>query len=116
MQALDTAFAPIFMKLMKYKTKENLEEIKKYFYIVPFLIDALFPIQYKGDYMLIPILAMGYVFLAIRKMFANILVYYKKSIMLSLSGYFPAFVNLGLNSKIWYVCSSMDNTCKFYII
>ena len=112
MQSIDTAYAPIFMGLMKEKGSENLEKIKSYFTVMiflllfvylsmvlflPFLIEALFPKQYQGDYLLISILAMGFVFLAIRKMFANILVYYKKSLWISISGYIPAIVNLGLN-------------------
>jgi O-antigen/teichoic acid export membrane protein len=112
MQAIDTAYGPIFMALMKETTKENIEKIKSYFTVMtflllfvylgmvlflPFLIDAFFPEQYKGDYLLISILSMGFVFLAVRKMFANVLVYYKKSFWISISGYIPAIVNLGLN-------------------
>jgi O-antigen/teichoic acid export membrane protein len=112
MAAVDTAYAPIFMSLIKEKTKENIEQIKSYFTVMtflllfiylgvvlflPFIIEAFFPDQYQGDYLLISILSMGFVFLSIRKMFANILVYYKKSFWLSISGYIPAIVNLGLN-------------------
>jgi O-antigen/teichoic acid export membrane protein len=111
-QAITTAYDPIFMGLMKDRTKENLEKIKIYFTVMiflllfvylglvlflPFMIDIFFPIEYQGDYLLISILSMGFVFLAIRKMFANILVYYKKSLWISMSGYIPAIVNLGLN-------------------
>jgi len=112
MQAIDTAYTPIFMKLMKENTKENQNKIKTYFTVMiflllgiylglvlflPFMIDTFFPIKYQGDYLLISILSMGFVFLAIRKMFVNILVYYKKSFWISISGYIPAIVNLGLN-------------------
>jgi len=112
MQAIDTAYTPIFMALMKENTKENLNKIKVYFTVMIFLllgiylglilflplfIDTFFPVQYKGDYLLISILSMGFVFLGIRKMFVNVLVYYKKSFWISISGYIPAFVNLGLN-------------------
>ena len=112
MQAIDTAYTPIFMALMKENTKENLNKIKIYFTVMiflllgiylglilflPFFIDTFFPVQYKGDYLLVSILSMGFVFLAIRKMFVNILVYYKKSFWISISGYIPAIANLGLN-------------------
>jgi O-antigen/teichoic acid export membrane protein len=111
-QAIDTAYAPIFMALMKERIKENTEKIKSYFTVMtflllfvylgmvlflPFLIEAFFPEKYQGDYLLISILSMGFVFLAVRKMFANILVYHKKSFWISISGYIPAIVNLGLN-------------------
>jgi O-antigen/teichoic acid export membrane protein len=112
MQAIDTAYTPIFMKQMKEKTKESLEQIKSYFTVIsflllfiylgmvlflPFLIEKLFPLKYRGDYFLISIFSMGYVFLAFRKMLANILVYYKKSFWISISGYIPAITNLVLN-------------------
>jgi len=110
--AITTAYDPIFMKLMKDKTEESLYKIKIYFTVMiflllgiylslvlflPFMIDTFFPPKYQGDYLLISILAMGFVFLAIRKIFANILVYYKKSFWISVSGYIPAIVNLVLN-------------------
>ncbi|QKF66487.1 MATE family efflux protein [Arcobacter venerupis] len=112
MQAIDTAYGPIFMALMKEKTQENIDKMKSYFTVMtffllsvylsmvlfmPFIIDSFFPEHYRGDYLLISILSMGFVFLAIRKMFANALVYYKKSFWISISGYIPAIVNLGLN-------------------
>jgi O-antigen/teichoic acid export membrane protein len=112
MQAIDTAYGPIFMALMKEKTKENVEKIKSYFTVMtflllfiylgvvlflPFLIESFFPEKYQGDYLLISILSMGFVFLSVRKMFANVLMYYKKSFWISISGYIPAIVNLGLN-------------------
>jgi len=112
MQAIDTAYTPIFMTLIKNKTKQNLDKIKSFFDVMlffllviylgmilflPFLIETFFPQKYQGDYLLISILSMGFVFLAIRKMFTNILVYYKKSLWISVSGYIPAIVNLALN-------------------
>lgn len=112
MQSIDTAYGPIFMTLMKERTEENIGKIKSYFTVMtflllfiylgmvlflPFLIDTFFPEKYQGDYLLISILSMGFVFLAVRKMFANVLVYYKKSFWISISGYIPALVNLGLN-------------------
>jgi len=112
MQSIDTAYTPIFMVLIKEKTEENLEKIKSYFTVMiflllfvylgmvlflPLLIEASFPEKYQGDYIIISILSMGFVFLGVRKMFANVLVYYKKSFWISISGYIPAIVNLGLN-------------------
>ena len=111
-QAIDTAYTPIFMKLMKEQTEKNLEKIKYFFVVMiflllfiylgivlflPFLIETFFPEKYQGDYILIPILSMGFIFLAIRKIFANVLVYYKKSFWISISGYIPAIANLILN-------------------
>jgi len=112
MQAIDTAYTPIFMALMKEKTEENVEKLKSYFTVMsflllcmylgmvlfmPFLIEAFFPEKYQGDYLLISILSMGFVFLAIRKMFVSVLVYHKKSFWISISGYIPAIINLVLN-------------------
>jgi len=112
MQAIDTAYTPMFMAFMKEKTEVNKEKITSYFTVMtflllfvylgmvlflPFLIEAFFPEKYQGNYLLISILSMGFVFLAIRKMFVNVLVYYKKSFWISISGYIPAIVNLGLN-------------------
>lgn len=112
MQAIQTAQNPIFMQQMKSNTVESLHQIKNfvtlmiflllYIYLLmvtllPYIIEVLFPTAYRGDYTLIPILAFGSVFLAIRKIFANVLVYHKKSFWISVSGYIPAGVNLGLN-------------------
>jgi O-antigen/teichoic acid export membrane protein len=112
MQSIDTAYGPIFMNLMKCKSQESLEKIKSYFTVItylllliylcmvlflPFIIEAFFPKKLHGDYLIISVLSMGFVFLAIRKMFGNVLVYYKKTFWISISGYVPAVVNLGLN-------------------
>lgn len=112
MQAIQTAQNPIFMRQIKENSEESLGQIRNFItvmifilisiYIImitmlPFVIEFLFPTNYRGDYLLIPILAMGALFLAIRKMFSNVLVYYKKAFWISISGYIPAGVNLGLN-------------------
>lgn len=112
MQSIQTAQNPIFIKQIKENSEESLGQIRNFItvmifillsiYIImitmlPFVIEFLFPENYRGDYLLIPILAMGALFLAIRKMFSNVLVYYKKTFWISVSGYIPAGVNLGLN-------------------
>ncbi|GAB6074883.1 oligosaccharide flippase family protein [Nautilia lithotrophica] len=111
-QSIDTAFTPTFMKLMKENTQKNSKSIEAFFivfiyllllvyltmvFFLPFIIQNLFPLKYHGDYFLISIIGMGFVFLSIRKIFANILVYYKKSWWMSMSGYLPALLNLVLN-------------------
>jgi O-antigen/teichoic acid export membrane protein len=112
MQSIQTAQNPIFMKQIKENSEESLGQIRNFITVMvfvllsiylimvtllPFIIEFLFPQNYRGDYLLIPILAMGALFLAIRKMFSNVLVYYKKAFWISISGYVPAGVNLGLN-------------------
>jgi O-antigen/teichoic acid export membrane protein len=112
MQAVNTSYTPIFMRLMKDGSRESLRKIEAYYTVIfyfllllflglslflPAVIENIFPEKYRGDYFLIPILSLSYVFLALRKMFANILVYHKKSLWISISGYIPAAVNLLLN-------------------
>ncbi|MBA5762802.1 oligosaccharide flippase family protein [Vibrio sp. 404] len=112
MQSLQTALAPIFITQMDTATKESYRKIEDYIFVMiffllliyvlmvtslPFVIDLIFPESYRGDYLLIPILAMGSIFLAIRKLISMFLVYYKKSMWISISGYMPALVNVGLN-------------------
>lgn len=112
MQSIQTAQTPIFIQQMKTATPDSFNKIKNYTNVIiflllciylimvialPLVIELIFPDNYHGDYLLIPILAMGAVFLAIRKMFANFLVYFKRSLWISASGYIPAIINLTLN-------------------
>ncbi|XNS81282.1 lipopolysaccharide biosynthesis protein [Vibrio cyclitrophicus] len=112
MQSLDTAFSPIFMRIMKKRDTDSIRLIADYFtlmsfvilgiylglvLIVPFIIEKLFPLAYRGDYLLMSILSMGFVFLAWRKLFVSILVYHKKASWISYTGYFPAVLNIVLN-------------------
>ena len=86
---------------------------------LPFIIEAFFPITYHGDYALIPILAMGYVFLGLRKITSVILAYYEKALWFSMSGYLPAILNVALNfifiPQYGIISAALSTLASFFI-
>lgn len=133
-QSIDTAFTPIFMKLMKDGGEDSLKALQNYIKVVvflflaiyvamaiylPFVITIFFPAEYQSNYSIIPLVFLGVFFLAMRKIFANVLVFYKKSLWIGMSGYIPAIVNLLLNFiliPIYGVYAAAATTLLSYFI
>ncbi|MCG8453876.1 MAG: oligosaccharide flippase family protein [Spirochaetales bacterium] len=109
-QSIVVVFNPYFYRSMN--ERKNTEDIKRYFTIMiillnymlisvslllPVIVKVFFIESYQENFEIIPLIALGTIFLSLRKIYSVVIAFYKKAVLFSLTGYIPAVVNLVLN-------------------
>ena len=106
-------YGPMMMVILKSEHKEELKSRITSFLAIylhallglatflalfgPDVLEWMTPMAYHGDRSLIAIISFGFVFMGVRKLFANTLYYHKRTGLIVLTGFLPALLNLVLN-------------------